>query len=100
MALKRRKVTLTTRDMTKVICLECDKKEATIFEESNPFVGFCSSSCKQDYKHWMIGQVKEPSNYELSKAIEPSVYGLVRSDNIIKKACATDVVIKRRDKSN
>ena len=88
------------RDMTKVICLECDKKEATIFEESNPYVGFCSLSCKQDYKHWMMGQVKEPSNYELSKPIEPSVYGLVRSDNIIKKACAIDVVIKKRNKSN
>lgn len=84
--------------MTKVICLECDKKEATIFEESNPYVGFCSESCKQDYKHWMMSQVKEPSDHELRKPIEPSVYGFVRSDSIIKKACAIDVVLKRRDK--
>ena len=84
--------------MTKVICLECDKKEATIFEESNPYVGFCSSSCKHDYKRWMISQVKEPSDYELRKPIEPSVYGFVRSDNIIKQACAIDVVLKSRNK--
>ena len=84
--------------MTKVICLECDKKEATIFEESNPYVGFCSSSCKQDYKRWMISQVKEPSDYELRKPIEPSVYGFVRIDNIIKQACAIDVVLKSRNK--
>lgn len=84
--------------MTKVICLECDKKEATIFEKSNPYVGFCSSSCKQDYKRWMMSQVKEPSDHEQRKPIEPSVYGLVRSDNIIKQACAIDVVLKSRNK--